>query len=129
MEKWKKILLKMNFWTISVFVITSLVVVSHVHAFSITSAEVSGDGKEESRPAKESKVANVVAVIVKATRGQFHQRVYKQLLRSKILKVASFDCVFALLGSACIKAGRKMLVLSANERTSAQYLFTAKYAI
>ena len=73
MEKWKKILLKMNFWTISVFVITSLVVVSHVHAFSITSAEVSGDGKEESRPAKESKVANVVVVVVKATWGQFQQ--------------------------------------------------------
>ena len=45
-------------------------------------------------------------------RGRFHQRVYPQLLRSqisKVQKVAWVDCLFVLLGSASIKAARKMM--------------------
>ena len=46
-------------------------------------------------------------------RGQFHQRLYAQLLRKKVLKAqkaAWFDCLFALLGSAHVKAASKMMV-------------------
>ena len=44
---------------------------------------------------------------------QFHQHVYVQLLRTQIpkaQKVAWVDCLFALLGSACLKSARKMLM-------------------
>lgn len=65
--KWRKILSKMNFWTISVFVITSLIAFSSVNAFSITSAEVSGDGKEESRPAKEKSTITLRCTLTMST--------------------------------------------------------------
>ena len=44
---------------------------------------------------------------------QFHQRVYVQLLLAQILttqKAVWVDCLFALLGSACVKAAHKMLM-------------------
>ena len=43
--------------------------------------------------------------------GQFHQRVYEQLLRMQILKgQKALTVFFALLGSALVKAACKMLV-------------------
>ena len=48
-----------------------------------------------------------------SSRGQFHQRVYAQLLRSrsqKRKKLLNLTVFLVLLWSACVKAARKMLV-------------------
>ena len=53
--------LQVNFWTtkkiltmkLAVIVVLSVALVHNVKAFTISSAEVMGDGKEETRPAKE----------------------------------------------------------------------------
>ena len=47
------------------------------------------------------------------TGGQFHQHIYMHPLHPQIpkaQKAAWFDCLFMLLGSASVKATRKMLV-------------------
>ena len=54
--------------------------------------------------------------------GQFHQQIFEQLLRVKILKaqkVAWIDCFFVLLGSECVKAARKMLVKLTTDAAAA----------
>ena len=60
-------------------------------------------------------------------RGQFHQRNYAQLLRKqdpKAQKAAWDDCRFALLGSAWVKAARKMLVKLTLDYSSLVFLKT-----
>ena len=52
-------------------------------------------------------------ILVTMTWGQFHQHVYEQLLHRQIpnaQKAAGHDCLFALLGSAHVKAACKMFV-------------------
>jgi len=46
-------------------------------------------------------------VFIEVIKGQFHQRVYAQLLRPQIPQQLELTVFFALLGSASVKAERK----------------------
>ena len=58
---------------------------------------------------------------LRETSGQFHQRVYPQLLCPQIpkaQKTACIDCLYTLLGSAGVKAACEMLVKKSPDKLS-----------